>query len=138
MLENNHQAIYDAIDTLFNSRLAISCNTDASINFDQWRVTSLADLTLYTLLLLAHSIREDGLKILLKLVIYHLRQRHGMSNLHKMAGGGGGDEQPLELSGPIALLLGRMLDEMRMRDVWIELGWLNPIAVEVGGPGRQF
>lgn len=141
VVDEHHQAVYDSLDTLFMSRMAakgagsgeeVDCGGDGSASLEKWRVASIADFALYPLLLGLHSCREMA-TTLTKLLIYHLRQRHGMrmQHLHVSTRRGevleegvlSGEEPPLVLSGPVAFLLGHLLAEEWRREIFVGLGW---------------
>jgi len=136
VVDQHHQAIYDSLDALFMSRMAargagsgeeVDCGVEGA-SLEKWRVATIADFALYPLLLGLHSSREMA-TTLTKLLIYHLRQRHGMrmQHLHVQARVeqgvlGSSEEPPLALSGPVAFLLGHLLAEEWRREIFVELG----------------
>lgn len=163
LLESHHQSIYDSLDILFNCRSAIPRLEEISVEkYDffilsylvqilfSWKVVTVADMVLYSILMISQSIGDYSTeaKKFLKLIIYRLRQCHGVRLHHRFAAQNAvsssvkmekavsdpsqaeygpkreqthtlGAEPPLELSSPIAFLLIRLIHELMRKRLFM-------------------
>lgn len=116
------EAIWNALDILCECRSAIPSVDEVPV--EHWKVVSLADTVLYSILTLSTNAgsESDAARQLLGSVLEFLKRRHSASSVSRphlaptLAG------PPLELSAPLVFLVIRLVRDLERKKLFAELG----------------